>query len=293
VTRRKLFQLCTWFLSIIFLFLLSNYLIQKANSLNETKQFDRSQIINELNKANIVYLGEVHDSQKDHQAQLEIIQTLHDRDPKIAIAFEMFQRQFQPVFNEYIAGKINESQLKKQSEYEERWGFNWEYYAPILQFAKQNSLSLLALNTPTEITIKVSTEGLKSLTPEEKKQIPPFSEIRTDNQDYRQMLAEVFQQHTHGKHGNSKDIENFFTTQVLWDETMAEAIAQYHQKNPSDRIIVLAGQGHIIYGFGIPDRVARRMQGKTLIQRSVFMSNYEDLKSKKGKPPADYFWNLR
>jgi uncharacterized iron-regulated protein len=271
--------------------LLSNYLIQKANSLNKNKQFNSTEIIAELAKANIVYLGEVHDSEKDHKTQLEIIQTLHDRNPQIAIAFEMFQRQFQPVLNDYIAGKIDESQLKEQTEYEERWGFNWEYYAPILRFAKKNSLSLLALNTPTEIITKVSTEGLNSLTEEERKQIPPFSEIRTDNQDYRQMLAEVFQQHSHGKHGNSKDIDNFFTTQVLWDETMAEAIAQYHQKNPGDRIIVLAGQGHIIYGFGIPDRVARRLQGKNLIQRSVFMSNYEDLKSKKGKPPADYFWN--
>jgi uncharacterized iron-regulated protein len=291
VTRRKLFQLCTWFLSIIFLFLLSNYLIQKANSLNASKQIDQTEIITELTKANIIYLGEVHDSEKDHQAQLEIIQTLHDQNPQIAIAFEMFQRQFQPVLDEYIARKINESQLKKQTESEERWGFNWEYYAPIFRFAKKNSLSLLAVNTPTEITNKVSAKGLDSLTKEEQKQIPPISEIRTDNQDYRQMLAEVYQQHMHGKHGNSEDINSFFTTQVLWDETMAEVIAQFHQKNPDDRLIVLAGQGHIIYGFGIPDRVARRLQGKTLIQRSVFMSNYEDFKSKKGKPPADYFWD--
>jgi uncharacterized iron-regulated protein len=291
VTRRKLFQLCTWFLSIIFLFLRSNYSIQKANSLNANKQFDRTEIITELTKANIIYLGEVHDSEKDHQAQSEIIKTLHDKNPQIAIAFEMFQRQFQPVLNDYIAGTIDELQLIKQSEYDERWGFDWKYYAPIIQFAKKNSLSLLALNTPTEITTKVSTQGLNSLTQEERKQIPPFFEIRTDNRDYRQMLAEVYQQHTHGKHGNSEDIDSFFTTQVLWDETMAEAIAQYHHKNPTDRIIVIAGQGHIIYGFGIPDRVARRLQGKNLIQRSVFISDYEDLKSKKGKPPADYFWN--
>jgi uncharacterized iron-regulated protein len=291
VTSRKLFKLCGWFLSIILVFLLSNYFVQKANSLNETKQFDRSEIIAQLSQANIVYLGEIHNSEKDHQAQLEIIKTLHDRNPQIAIAFEMFQRQFQTVLEQYLAGKIDEEQLKKQTEYETRWGFDWEYYDPILRFAKKNSLPLLALNTPEEITTKVSTEGLNSLTKEEREHIPSISEIRTDNQDYRQMLAEVYQQHMHGKHGNSEDIDSFFTTQVLWDETMAETIAKFYQKNPADRLIVLAGQGHIIYGYGIPDRVARRLQGKTLIQRSVFMSDYDDSKLKKGKPPADYFWN--
>jgi uncharacterized iron-regulated protein len=204
---------------------------------------------------------------------------------------EMFQRPFQSVLDKYIAGAINDRQLKEQSEYEERWGFDWQYYAPILQFAKANRLSLLALNTPVEITTKVSTEGLDSLTKDELKQIPPISEIRTDNRDYRQMLQAVYQQHMHGAHGNSNDFDDFFTTQVLWDETMAETIAKFAQKNLRDRQIVLAGVGHIIYDYGIPDRVARRLQGKSFEQKSVLLSDIVKRETQQGRSPADYIWS--
>jgi uncharacterized iron-regulated protein len=52
--------------------------------------------------------------------------------------------------------------------------------------------------------------------------------------------------------------ERFFQAQVLWDETMADRIAR---SAPTAQVIVLAGQGHLIYGYGIPDRVARRQPG--------------------------------
>ena len=39
----------------------------------------------------------------------------------------MFQRPDQSVLDQYIAGKITEEQLVEQSDYEERWGFPWEY----------------------------------------------------------------------------------------------------------------------------------------------------------------------
>ncbi len=276
-TSKTLTKFLTWFLGIIIFFVFPVFLIQQATSQETPKNYTQKDIITELSKANIVYLGETHDNAEDARSKLEIIKTLYSKNPRLAIAMEMFQRPFQSVLNRYIAGEIDEKQLIKESEYEERWGFNWEYYAPTLRFAKVNRIPVLALNTPTEITTKVSTQGLKSLTKDELSQIPPLAEIRTDNQDYRQMLQEVYQQHIHGAHGNSEDFESFFTTQVLWDETMAETIAQFYQNNPGNRIVVLAGKGHIIYGYGIPDRVARRLIGKSFIQRSVLL---EDLKKK-------------
>ena len=247
-------------------------------------------LIRELAKAQVVYLGETHDSAKDHEIQLKIIQELHNRNSKIAIALEMFQRPFQGVIDNYLAGKITEAQFLQQSEYEKRWGFPWELYAPILRFAKEKQIPVLALNTNSEISRKVARQGLESLTPEERKQIPPESEIRTDNKEYRQMLLAAFEQHQSAGHGNSSSAERFFLAQVLWDETMAETIANFVQANPNHQVIVLAGQGHIVYGYGIPSRVARRLEGKQLIQRSVLLSLPEDFKKLPDKPIADFIW---
>lgn len=81
------------------------------------------QILPALAKTNIIYLGETHDSEKDHQNQLKIIQELHQRNPKIAIAMEMFQRPYQKFIDQYLAGQISEEELVKKAEYEKRWGF--------------------------------------------------------------------------------------------------------------------------------------------------------------------------
>ncbi len=247
-----------------------------------------TQLVPELLRANIVYLGETHDSAKDHENQLKIIQGLYGRNQKIAIAMEMFQRPYQNVINQYLAGKITEAQLVEQTGYNERWGFPWELYAPIMRYAKANKLPVLALNIKSEITRKVSRQGLESLTAEERKLIPPFSEIRTDNEEYRKLILAAFEGHQSAGHGKSSSAERFFLAQVLWDETMAEGVANFVKANPGYRVIVLAGGGHIVFGYGIPSRVERRLGNGKFIQHSVLLSSPEGEDLPKDKKIADF-----
>jgi uncharacterized iron-regulated protein len=289
--KRQIAKVCAWSLGIFFLCTTPTYAESPSTPLQqEQQQLTQQQILQELVKANVVYLGETHNSPEDHKAQLEILQALHQQNPKIAIAMEMFQRPFQDVLDQYLAGKITQAQLVEQSEYDKRWGFPWEYYAPILRLAKVNQLPVLALNTPTEVTRKVARSGLESLTTDERQYIPPFSEIRTDNADYRKMAQEVYEQHHQAGHGNSTSFERFFTAQVLWDETMAEKIAQFVKANPGYQVVVLAGKSHIVYGYGIPSRVARRLNNNQLLQRSVLLGVSQEAQSAGEKAIADYFW---
>jgi uncharacterized iron-regulated protein len=285
-------RIAKWALSLLlFLAYTSPVQAQKISSPRLQQNYTLQQVDRELAQANVVYLGESHDSAADHKAELEILQSLHQRHPKMAIAMEMFQRPYQGVLDRYLAGQLSEEELVAQSEYEQRWGFPWEYYAPILRFAKANQLPVLALNTPTEVTRKVALEGLESLTPAERRYIPPFSEIRTDNAEYRQLMLSAFKQHQAAGNGASAGFERFFLAQVLWDETMAERIAQFLQANPEYQVVVLAGQGHIVYGYGIPSRVARRLNNKHLVQRSVLLNPSEDTQFSTDKPIADFSWN--
>jgi uncharacterized iron-regulated protein len=121
-------QLCAWSLFIFLLCVLPAY--SQISSPQTQQNYTAPEVLQELVRVNVIYLGETHDSPEDHQAQLEIIQELYRRNRKIAIAMEMFQRPYQGVLDRYLAGKITETQLIEQSEYEKRWGFSWEYYAP-------------------------------------------------------------------------------------------------------------------------------------------------------------------
>lgn len=243
-------------------------------------------ILDDLARVNIVYIGETHDRSEDHEARFQLIQRLQAKNPRVAFAFEMFQRPYQVYLDRYVAGTIDETELREKTEYDDRWGFDWEFYAPVLRFARENKIPLIALNTPAEITRKVAREGLESLTALEMTYIPPKEDIKTDNEAYRQMIREVYERHSGG---NSKGFDRFFLAQVLWDETMAGSIAEFYRANPDDQILVLAGKGHIIYGYGIPDRVKRRL-GDRVTDRSVLLGYDADL-WEKGKPaPADYYW---
>ncbi len=252
-------------------------------------------VLQDLAKAEVVYLAETHDRLEDHQAQLHILQELHRLRPNLAIALEMFQRPYQPQIDRYLAGNLSEADLQSQTQYQKRWGYPWEFYAPILRFAKDQKLPVVALNTPTEITRKVSRTGLDSLTLAERQWIPPKSAILLQPEAYRHRIRQIYDE-IHAGSGNSASFEKFFLAQVLWDETMAERIAVTLQKSPDTLIVVLVGQGHVLYGDGIPNRVARRAGTKGFFrrpvrQRSLLLNSSQEMQKEKNSAIADYFWN--
>jgi uncharacterized iron-regulated protein len=247
----------------------------------------QQEIIKQLKAANVVYLGETHDRESDRQQQLAIIQTLFKHNSKLAIGMEMFQRPAQPILDRYLAGKITAAELRQQTEFDKRWGYKWESYAPILEFAKANRLQLIALNTPTEITRKATKQGLESLTKAELEYIPPLEEIDRSNAKYQQMILGSYQQHAGIISIASKSFDRFYTAQLLWDETMAERTVNFVNQNPNHQMIVIAGSSHIIYGYGIPDRVQRRLGNLKFSQKTVLLSADVDPRQSQ---PADFIW---
>lgn len=247
-------------------------------------------VLTEMMRANVVYLGETHDRPQDHQAQLDILRSLQRQHPQIIIGMEMFQRPFQPVVDRYINGELTDEQLIEQTEYKKRWGYPWQMYAPILQFAQKQRVPVIALNTPSEVTRKVARAGLESLSPLEKQWIPPKSAILAGPDHYRERMRQIYSEMHHGR-SSSSSFERFFLAQVLWDETMAESIAKTLKQNPNALIVVLAGQGHLFYGDGIPNRVARRLnpdRSTPIRQLSILLNPSDDLKT--DRTIADYFW---
>ncbi len=245
-------------------------------------------ILRQLQTANVIYLGETHDRLADRQQQLAILQALIERRSINAIGMEMFQRQMQPSLDRYLAGKIDETELRKQTEFDRRWGFSWDEFVPILRLAKANRLQLIALNTPTEITHKVAKQGLASLTKTERRYIPSFESIDRSNQIYRESILASYQQHLGNAPMASKTFDRFYTAQLLWDETMAERVANFVSQQPDPQIVVLAGRAHILYGYGIPDRVRRRLGQSRFTQQTVLLSDEGD---KQPPAPADFIWD--
>ncbi|ERN39896.1 uncharacterized iron-regulated protein [Rubidibacter lacunae KORDI 51-2] len=249
----------------------------------------RTQILQDLAAANIIFLGERHANAEDRAAQLEILQELYDRDPNLTIGLEMFQRPYQAFIDRYLTGEIDEDALVEQTEYRDRWGFSWESCAPLLHFARERNLPVLALNAPSEVTRQVARRGLASLGPDAREWIPPLNDIHTDNAGYREFLSEAFT--IHGGSRETPGFENFVAAQSVWDETMAATIAEFYRTHPDTRIVAISGAGHVVYGSGIPDRVARRLSDLTVLQMSVLPAGVvEPLPASDREAIADFIW---
>jgi uncharacterized iron-regulated protein len=248
--------------------------IATANNFSPEQQ----SILQAITPAQVVYLGEKHDSASDHADQLTIIKYLHQRSSQMAIGLEMFQKPSQNVIDQYLAGQISEAELVQKTEYQKRWGWPWENYAPLLRLAKEKHIPVIALNTPTEVLRKVAKGGLESLQPADYQYIPPTAEIDKSNLAYRDIIFASYQEHKAQALATSKEFDRFYTAQLLWDETMAATAAQFRQKHSQTQLIVIAGQGHILYGHGIPSRVARRLP--QVRQKLVILSSAETWDSK-------------
>ncbi len=222
--------------------------------LRDVKNLDR--ILEELAGSRIIYVGEAHDEYGHHLKQLEIIRKLRALYPDIAIGMEQFQTPFQTVLDNYIAGRLSEKEMLRESEWYRRWRFDFRLYRPILSYAREHRIPVVALNVPREITDTVAQRGMEGLTLEERAALP--QEIDRSDQTYKGRLLEVFREHPHA---NTQDFERFYQVQLLWDEGMAQRAAEYLQQHPGRKMVILAGGGHLSYGYGIPKRVARRLAG--------------------------------
>lgn len=203
----------------------------------------------------VLFVGEQHDSYAHHYNQLAVIIEMHKRYKHIAIGMEMFQKPFQKVLDNYIAGNISELEMLEQAEYFERWSFDYNLYKPILNYAKDNGIQIIALNVPTKITKKISSSGLDSLEMQEKEVIA--KDIDFSNEIYKERLRKIFEMHA-----SKLNFDYFYQAQLAWDETMAETAANFVSKSPDINLIVLAGNGHINHGYGIPDRFKRRVDAE-------------------------------
>jgi len=218
-----------------------------------------SQLLDELSHFDVVCLGEAHDAPRDHFAELSIAEGLERRarmsGRALGVGFEMFQAPYGEALHLYGTGRLNDTALRKRTHYDERWGFAFAYYRPVLALGRAHGLPLKALNAPRELTRAIAEKGLSKLSPRLRHQLP--SELDLDDAEHRAQFDKLMAGHPHGE-SSGFDTENFYAAQVVWDETMADNAARWVAAHaPSRQLLVLAGSAHCQHS-AIPARIERR-----------------------------------
>lgn len=253
------------------------------------RELSMDKLLAEMRGARVVYVGERHDRPDDHAVQYALLRQLYAEDSSLAIGMEMFQFPYQDPLDLWSAGQIDEVALRKQTEYDKRWGFDFSMYRPILEFARGRGLEIVALNAPQEVAFAVAKSGVEELPADAAEGLP---ELDLDDPAHRALFDAEFDA---VEHDVGDGIERYYEAQVLWDETMGARVAEtLSRPEGPHRMIVFAGRVHVKQGLGIPERGARRGAKPYLVVMPVTV---KELKAELKLPPeqrsADFFWAVK
>lgn len=113
-----------------------------------------------LGDAEVIFVGENHNDPVAHHLEHEILAAVHRAKGKVALSLEMFECDVQPVLDGYLAGLFTESHFLKSSRPWPRYDSD---YRPMVEYAKENGLPVIAANAPRRIVNLVSRKGPEAL----------------------------------------------------------------------------------------------------------------------------------
>jgi uncharacterized iron-regulated protein len=256
-------------------------------------------LMRELARQDVVYLGEEHQNRFHIEAALQVLKSLIEQGRKPTLAMEMFGWDGQPAIDRYVSGQESDRSIfLEQSRWLQNWGGLFEDYEPLVQFAKDRQLSLVAMNPPKTLVKMVVKKGLvEARSDPEMAQWGMRDESIVDDPLYRERIIRQLQQ-CHG--GGESLYQSMYEASMVRDEGMAKTIVdrlatiRSAEDPTAGPLVSYTGGGHIQYQLPVPKRVIRRA-GSHVRQRSIYMTSYEkdrasDLEEMIRDQVADYIW---
>ena len=114
------------------------------------------QVADDLSQYDVVFFGEFHGHSGVHLAQMKMFSALQQRYPNMTLSLEQFERDVQPLLDQYLADEIGEKVLQEVGR---GWPNYEQSYRPLVEFAKENGLPVIASEAPKEAVICISKEG--------------------------------------------------------------------------------------------------------------------------------------
>ncbi len=203
----------------------------------EGKEVKFSKMMKQIQDADIVLFGENHNNSIVHWLELQVTKAMYEQSPNLVISAEMLEADDQIIVNEYLAGNYDDKMFGDEAKL---WKNYKTDYKPLVEFAKENNLPVVAANIPrryARMVFKKGIESLDSLTDEAKSYIAPLPfEIDLSLPGYKNMIE------TMGSHAPKESIENMARAQAAKDATMAHFILKAFTGN--NQIIHYVGAYH-------------------------------------------------
>ncbi len=221
------------------------------------KAIDIVKMANDLAKYDLVFFGEFHGNETIHKLELEVLQLLHQKRPKLIVSMEMFERDTQEYLDMYLNNEMDEEEFILNSRIWQNYPTD---YRPLVEYSKAMGLSVLAANIPRYLAGRAvrNVEGFyDSLT--ERERAYSAREVNAPDDRYRDLFFETMEAGSaHGMPGDAAMYQRLYYAQCLKDDTMAESIVAAMNANPKSKLSHFNGDFHSRYYLGTVQRVLLR-----------------------------------
>ncbi|SEQ08324.1 Uncharacterized iron-regulated protein [Neolewinella agarilytica] len=186
------------------------------------KKAKYGKLLKSAESADIILFGEIHNNAISHWLQHTLTRDLSSKG-KLSIGMEMFETDQQQALDKYLQGMITLEALDSVGQ--GLWSNYKTDYQPVVEFASEVGIPVIATNVPRPIARQVFRGGFASLdelSPEEKKLLPPLPIPYDKNLPGYVRMLEMMP----GGHGG----ETFPMAQAIKDATMAHFIIANKKK---------------------------------------------------------------
>ena len=208
---------------------------------------DISSLAQQLKNKDVIFIGEFHGNHASHLLQMQLQSELFKLRPEQILSMEMFERHQQALVNRYLDGEIGEKYLINETP---TWPNYAGSYRPMIEFAKENFLPVVAANAPGDIVRCIGQYGqsyIDLLPAGQKRNLAQKAFM--NNEDYQSKFEEFMNSMRHGQMDENRKA-NSYAAQLARDNTMAESILKALQENPNSQVIHLNGRFHSASGLG-------------------------------------------
>lgn len=201
--------------------------------------------------ADVVFFGELHGHLVGARYQMDLLQRMGTQGRPVALAMEFFEADVQEDLDLYLDDRINEVTFRERTR---RSGAYEKTHGPLVLWAKESSAPVLAANAPRKLVSGYRKfdgkygEYLESLSEEERAWMP--RRTSTPEDEYWKRFEKMM--------GGGERAANFFRSQALWDDAMAESIAELRATNPDTRVLMIVGGFHVDSWLGTITKYRQR-----------------------------------
>ena len=229
------------------------------------EQLTMTELADRVVRTDVVFWGEEHNDTIGHILELKMLKLLNERySKKLVLSLEMFETDCQVLLDEYLGGFIAEEKFVKDAR---AWN-NYEDYRPMVEYAKEQKIPIIAANSPRRYNSMMSKRGPKTL-----------DSLGSNSKDYIAKLpvyapkSGAYYQKFVGIMGGESNIHspNMFASQCLWDATMAKSIDRAVANNKKDGVVMhVCGRFHSDEYLGTVAQLQRKDKDLKLLTISCF-----------------------